>query len=62
MKEVIGIILAIVLVACIAYGSWTIQKKVNYKFMYSSQVEKQIQPLVVRINELEKRVKALESK
>jgi hypothetical protein len=62
MKEIVGIILAIAIVTGMCYGAWTIKRKINYKFGYADQVEKQIKPLMVRIDDLEKRVKQLESK
>lgn len=46
----------------IGYGSWKVKRYVNYKFMYQSQVDVQLKPLLIRIDDLDKRVKALENK
>lgn len=53
-----GIIVSILLVI----GGWKLERWINYKMSYSSQVSEQVQPLVDRIVVLEKRVDALENK
>jgi hypothetical protein len=57
----IGIV-AFGLVASIGYGGWCIEKWLNYKFSYESQVQEQMAPLEERVVALEKRVAELEKK
>lgn len=52
----------IIILVCLAYGSWKFERWWHYKFSYSSQVTEQIQPLVDRVIALEKRVEQLEGK
>lgn len=59
LPRTLGIIIILV---CLAYGSWKFERWSYYKFSYSSQVSEQVQPLVDRIVVLEKRMDALEKK
>jgi biopolymer transport protein ExbB/TolQ len=58
VAPVLGIIAAIFLVV----GGWKLERWINYKISYSSQVTEQVQPLVDRVSALEKRVEQLEKK
>lgn len=62
MKNVLLILVAIIAISSIAYGSWKFERWWHYKLSYSSQVAEQIQPIVDRVTALEKRVLELENK
>lgn len=53
-----GLILAVVV---IPYTGWKVSRWWNYKFNYQSQVQKEIEPLVKRIDDLEQRIYKLET-
>lgn len=59
--SVIGSILAFILVAALGYGGWRLERWFHYKFSYQSQVQAEMQPLVNRIADLERRVSAIET-
>lgn len=66
MKNIIlGIVGAIAIIAVI-YGSWRLERQIHYKWSYQSmvqsEIQKQVVPLQVKIDNLEARVKKLESK
>lgn len=44
------------------YPLWKFQRWVHYKASYQSQVQEDIKPLVIRIENLEKRIAELEKK
>lgn len=62
MKDTLKIIVLVIVIGALAYGGWQLQRTLNYKFSYSSQVDTQIKPLVDRISALELKVKNLENK
>jgi hypothetical protein len=59
------VILIISIFASLGYGGWILQKKINYKFGYQSEVRKEVEkavvPLIKRIEELEKKVNLVTS-
>jgi len=57
-----GILLAIIFVGAVAYGSWRVERWLNWKFGYSKDVSSEVVPLEKRIDELEQRIKELENK
>lgn len=62
MKDLSKIALVVVCIVIVTYAGWQIKRYVNYKLSYQSQVQKEIKPYVVRIENLEKRVSELEKK
>jgi predicted PurR-regulated permease PerM len=62
IKELAPFIVGICIITGIAYCSWRIERWFHYKYSYSNQVQEQIQPLVNRIDALEKRIEQLEKK
>lgn len=46
MKETLVIILVIIVVVLIPFASWKLKRFINYKFNYSSQVEKTVERMV----------------
>jgi len=50
-----------ILIVGIGYGLWRLERRINYKFSYQSQVQSEIQPLVKRISDLEQRVSVIET-
>jgi len=58
----IPFVLTILIVAGLSYPAWKFERWLHYKFSYQSQVQQEIKPLVVRIENLEKRVSELEHK
>ena len=55
-----GILLTIGVII-FSYGCWQAERYINYKWSYKSEVEETIKPLIIKINELEKRIKILEN-
>lgn len=55
------IFLAIGLISLVAFGSWKIERALNWRLGYAPQVEERIQPLEDRITILEERIKELET-
>lgn len=62
MKNILLILVVVFVLVAVSFGSWKVQRYVHYKFSYESQVAKQIQPIVDRVNALEKRIVVLENK
>lgn len=58
----IPFVLTILIVGGFAYPVWKLERWFHYKFSYQSQVQNEIKPLAVRIENLEKRVSELEKK
>ena len=61
MKNVLGILLVLVAIVAVAYGSWRLERWWHYKFSYQAQVQLDMQPLVQRVADLERRVSVLET-
>lgn len=51
----------VIVLACFSYGAWRFERWWHYKFSYSTQVAEQMQPLVNRVTDLEKRIATLEN-
>lgn len=62
MKELFGIAFVIIILCFMAYGGWKFKRHINYKLSYQNQVQEEMEPMVVRIENLEKRVSELEKK
>lgn len=56
------VFVVIMVVICFVLAAWKLERWINYKTSYSYQVSEQVQPLVDRVMDLEKRVDALEKK
>jgi len=61
MKNVLGILAAILFIIVLAYGNWQIERWWNYKFGYQSQVQAKLVPLQKQIADLQLRVSVLET-
>lgn len=58
----VGLMVVVALIVSVSYGGWKFSRYWNYKFGYQSLVQKEVKPLMVRIENLEKRVAELEKK
>lgn len=61
MKTISLYLFAFIVIIGMAYGGWHLKRWWNYKFNYQSQMQKEMQPLVKRIVDLEQRVSVLET-
>ncbi len=61
MKNIVAILGVVVLLVILSYGSWRVERWAHYKFSYQSQVQKEMKPLLNRIEKLEYRVSVLET-
>ena len=61
IKTTLSIIVIIVLFCGLVLGTYKFQRYVNYKAGYQSHVQKDLVPLIKRIDDLENRVKVLEN-
>jgi high-affinity Fe2+/Pb2+ permease len=57
MKQIAGLLAALVVIGLLWYGGWQLSRWWNYKFGYESKVQAEVQK---QIAPLEKRVEALE--
>lgn len=62
LKTLFALLIVLTMAGSFIYGGWRITRWWNYKLSYQSQVQKEIKPLVERIDQLEKRVEQLEKK
>ncbi len=53
-------LLIIFIIVMLLFVFWHFQRTFKYKFGYQTQVQSEIQPLINRIDDLEKRIKKLE--
>lgn len=61
-NDIAGPIIIVITAILLVIGGWKLERWINYKMSYSSQVTSQVQPLVDRVTVLEKRVEQLEKK
>ncbi len=52
----------VTIIGIVSYGGWHLKRYINYKYMYQSKVQVEMKPLIVRIENLEKRISELENK
>lgn len=57
---ILAVVLALALIAGIAYGGWRLERWFNWSFGYQSQMQSEIEPLKKEIQELKERVEKLE--
>ena len=57
MKDILKIVAAIIFVLLLGYGSWTLERSINYKWSYQDQVQAEVQKAIKPLND---RITALE--
>jgi hypothetical protein len=61
MKFVLSIIAAIIVIALSYVVGWGVERWINWKLGYSKDVSSEIQPLIDRLDDLERRIEVIES-